>query len=122
MGRTIGDPDTSSQLLPADAFSFIQSTELAGTLGRNTFRKGGIANPTVIPDAEGIAFPVSADIYHEVYGPADIRELANTVGLPMYAYDYEPSNSPSSPLMIESQSRPLSWVTRPQLLVKVTNT
>ena len=25
-------------------FSFIQPTELAGTLGRNTFRKGGIAN------------------------------------------------------------------------------
>lgn len=44
LGRTIGDPDTSSQLLPADAFSFIQPTEAAGTLGRNTFRKGGIAN------------------------------------------------------------------------------
>ncbi len=44
LGRTIGDPDTSSQLLPFGAFSFIQPTESAGTLGRNTFRKGGIAN------------------------------------------------------------------------------
>ncbi len=44
LGRTIGDPDTSSELLPADAFSFIQPTEQAGTLGRNTFRKGRIAN------------------------------------------------------------------------------
>ena len=44
LGRTIGDPDTSSQLLPAGAFSFIQPAESAGTLGRNTFRKGGVAN------------------------------------------------------------------------------
>ena len=44
LGRTIGNSDTSSRLLPAAAFTFIQPTEFAGTLGRNTFRKGGIAN------------------------------------------------------------------------------
>jgi hypothetical protein len=44
LGRTIGHPDTSRQLLPREAFLLIQPTELAGTLGRNTFRKGGIRN------------------------------------------------------------------------------
>ena len=44
LGRTIGDPDTSKQLLPRSAFSFINPTELAGSLGRNVFRKGAIRN------------------------------------------------------------------------------
>ncbi len=45
LGRTIGDPDTSEQLLPRTAFAFIDApNELAGNLGRNTFRKGKIAN------------------------------------------------------------------------------
>ena len=44
LGRRIGDPDTSRRLLPASAFAFIQPEELWGSLGRNTFRKGGIAN------------------------------------------------------------------------------
>ncbi|HWQ53697.1 MAG TPA: hypothetical protein VN442_08430 [Bryobacteraceae bacterium] len=44
LGRTIGDPDTSARLLPRTAFAFIQPGEQAGSLGRNTFRKGGIRN------------------------------------------------------------------------------
>jgi hypothetical protein len=45
LGRTIGDPDTSQQLLARSAFAFINApTQMAGTLGRNTFRKGPIAN------------------------------------------------------------------------------
>ncbi|MGH9627751.1 MAG: hypothetical protein ACRD7E_05340, partial [Bryobacteraceae bacterium] len=44
LGRTIGDPDTSVQLLPRSAFSFIQPVEEAGSLGANVFRKGGIRN------------------------------------------------------------------------------
>jgi hypothetical protein len=44
LGRTIGSPDTSVALLPKGAFSFIQPGELAGNLGRNVFRKGGIYN------------------------------------------------------------------------------
>jgi hypothetical protein len=44
LGRTIGNPDTSSTLLPRSAFSFMKPTDLAGDLGRNTFRKGGIHN------------------------------------------------------------------------------
>ncbi len=45
LGRTIGDPDTSAALLPRSVFRFIRApAELAGNLGRNTFRKGKIAN------------------------------------------------------------------------------
>ena len=44
LGRSVDDPDTAAQRLPASAFSFIQPTETAGTLGRNTFRKDGIFN------------------------------------------------------------------------------
>ncbi len=45
LGRTIGNPDTSVGMLPRSAFRFINAPqEQAGDLGRNTFRKGKIAN------------------------------------------------------------------------------
>lgn len=44
LGRTVGDPDTSTQLLPRSAFRFMEPTALRGNIGRNTFRKGKIAN------------------------------------------------------------------------------
>ena len=44
LGRTIGDPDTSRQLLPLEAFAFQGLSDLAGNLGLRTFRKGKIAN------------------------------------------------------------------------------
>lgn len=44
LGRTIGNPDTSTQLLPRSAFRFMEPTDPRGNVGRNTFRKGKIAN------------------------------------------------------------------------------
>ncbi len=44
LGRSISNPDTSRQMLPASAFSFIRPGEIRGSLGANTFRKGGIRN------------------------------------------------------------------------------
>ena len=44
LGRTIGNPDTSRQLLPLSAFAFQNPGDLAGNLGLRTFRKGKIAN------------------------------------------------------------------------------
>ena len=45
LGRVIGSPDTSEELLPARAFRFVNAPlEQAGDLGRNTVRKGKIAN------------------------------------------------------------------------------
>ena len=44
-GRIVGNPDAAPQLLPRSAFAFIRAPlQLAGTTGRNTFRKGKIAN------------------------------------------------------------------------------
>ena len=44
LGRTIGSPDTSQAQMPKSAFSYIKAGELAGSIGRNTFRKGAIYN------------------------------------------------------------------------------
>lgn len=44
LGRTVGNPDTSTKLLPRTAFSYIAAAGLRGSLGRNVFRRGGIRN------------------------------------------------------------------------------
>jgi hypothetical protein len=44
LGRAIGDPNTSTTLLPRSAFAYIGPTESRGSLGSNTFRRGGIRN------------------------------------------------------------------------------
>ena len=44
LGRTIDHPDTSVSRLPESAFSFMLPGELAGNIGRNTFRKDGVWN------------------------------------------------------------------------------
>ena len=47
LGRTIGDPNTSAALLPRSAFGYIAPAESRGSLGSNTFRRGGIRNMNV---------------------------------------------------------------------------
>jgi len=44
LGRTIGDPDTTDELLPRSAFKFMSSGSLRGNIGRNTFRRGKMTN------------------------------------------------------------------------------
>ncbi len=44
LGRTVGDPDNSRQLLPRAAFRYMQPTDHRGNIGRNVFRKGSIRN------------------------------------------------------------------------------
>ncbi|MCW5966760.1 MAG: hypothetical protein KIT83_22160, partial [Bryobacterales bacterium] len=44
LGRSFGNPDTSRQRLPREAFQLIQPTDSRGNLGRNTFYKGAIRN------------------------------------------------------------------------------
>jgi hypothetical protein len=44
LGKTVGDPDTAPLIIRKDRFSYITPGESRGNLGRNTFRKGGIAN------------------------------------------------------------------------------
>ena len=44
LGRMIGDPNTSTMLLPRSAFGYIAPTDSRGSLGFDTFRRGGIRN------------------------------------------------------------------------------
>lgn len=44
LGRTVDDPNTSTGILRRDRFAFIRPGERRGSIGRNTFRKDGIAN------------------------------------------------------------------------------
>jgi hypothetical protein len=44
LGRAINNPDTSRVMLPRSAFGFILPTESRGSIGSNTFRRGGIRN------------------------------------------------------------------------------
>jgi hypothetical protein len=44
LGRTIGDPNNSTILLPRSAFGYIAPTDSRGSLGFDTFRRGGIRN------------------------------------------------------------------------------
>lgn len=44
LGRTVDDPNTATSILRRDRFAFIRPGERRGNLGRNTFRKDGIAN------------------------------------------------------------------------------
>jgi hypothetical protein len=52
LGRTVGDPDSSTALLPRSAFSFIGPADDRGNLGRNTFRRGKIANINAAAERE----------------------------------------------------------------------
>ncbi len=58
LGRTIGDPDTSAEMMPASAFGFVRRGEVGGNLGRNVFRKGPIRN---VNATVGRRFPVGGD-------------------------------------------------------------
>jgi hypothetical protein len=59
LGRTVGHPDSSRQLLPPAAFAFPgPNDEFGGNLGRNTFRKGGIYN---VNASVGRDFDVAGD-------------------------------------------------------------
>jgi len=44
LGKTISHPDTAPLIIRRDRFAYIQPGEHRGSVGRNTFRKAGIAN------------------------------------------------------------------------------
>ncbi|MCW5981071.1 MAG: hypothetical protein KIT09_23515 [Bryobacteraceae bacterium] len=86
LGRTIGHPDTSRELLPATAFAFIEPTAPRGNLGSNTFRKGPIAN---VNASLARRFRVGGD--DEILFRAESINFLNT---PQFA---EPGHNLSSP-------------------------
>jgi len=77
LGRTVGNPDTASALLPRSAFSYIRPGELAGTLGRNVFRKGPIYNVNAMISR---SFPLRADWALQLRG-----ESINLFNTPQFA-------------------------------------
>ena len=44
IGRRIDHPDTSRQMMPRSAFSYVQADQKSGNIGRNVFRKDAIQN------------------------------------------------------------------------------
>ena len=44
LGRTVGDPNTSTQIINRSRFRLLAPGDHRGSLGRNNFRKAGIAN------------------------------------------------------------------------------
>ncbi|MDX2149742.1 MAG: TonB-dependent receptor [Bryobacteraceae bacterium] len=44
LGKTVGNPDTAPSIIARQRFAYITPGEYRGSLGRGTFRKGGIAN------------------------------------------------------------------------------
>ena len=87
LGRVVGSPDTSQSLLPRSAFRYITApAEQAGNLGRNTFRKGKIAN---INASLSRRFPVGSERTLEFRA-----ETINFFNTPQFA---EPGKSTSSP-------------------------
>ena len=87
LGRTIGSPDTSQSLLPSGAFRYIDAPgEQAGSLGRNTFRKGKIAN---INASLSRRFPMGSEWAMELRA-----ETINFFNTPQFA---DPGKSLSSP-------------------------
>jgi len=62
-------------------------------------------------------FPTGVpSLFRTVYAPADYIETVNTNGLPRYARQYLSANGKR--IELESQSNPLSYCTRPKVLLK----
>lgn len=62
-------------------------------------------------------FPVGVPgLFRTVYAPADYIETVNTVGLPRYSKQWMSPNGKR--IEMESQSNPLSYCTRPKVLLK----
>jgi len=90
LGRTIGHPDESKELLPREAFEFMSLDQRRGSLGRNTFRKGPIRN---VNAALARTFAVQTD--HRLTLRAEAINLSNT---PQFA---EPGFSLTNPNFAE---------------------
>ncbi len=87
LGRTISHPDTSRQLLPRTAFSYIQPTETRGNIGSNTFRKAGIAN---VNASVARTFAIGGD--RRLLFRAEAVNLGNT---PQFAEPFRELSSPN---------------------------
>lgn len=89
--------------------------EFGGIVWENYRGQNG-ANAMVHTDKCHI-FPVGVPgLFRTVYAPADYIETVNTVGLPRYSKQWLAQNGKR--VEMESQSNPLSYCTRPKVLLK----
>lgn len=81
--------------------------------------RGKVGNVPLVPEDEGAAFPLTgANIYRQVFAPAPFMETVNTIGKPYYAKQ-EPLRFGMG-TEIHTNSNPLFLVTKPRVLVKLT--
>lgn len=79
--------------------------------------RGAVGNTKFIADDKCNIFPVGVPgLWRTVYAPADYIETVNTIGLPRYARQWEMENGKG--VNMECQSNPLSYCTRPGVLVQ----
>lgn len=89
--------------------------EFGGILWMNYRGKNG--SSAMVDTDKCHIFPVGTPgLFRTVYAPADYMETVNTIGLPRYAKQWLSPNGKR--IEMESQSNPLSYCTRPRVLLK----
>jgi hypothetical protein len=90
LGRTVGNPDSSVQLLPRSAFAYIQPTDIGGNLGVNTFRRGGIRNVNAaITRTWRVASEMRVTLRAEsinLFNTPQFAEPGSTLGTPEFGF------------------------------------
>lgn len=83
--------------------------------------RGKNGSTAMVGDDEVRIFPVGVPgLFRTVYAPADYVETVNTVGLPRYSKQWMSPNGKR--IEMETQSNPLSYCTRPKVLLQGTTT
>lgn len=79
--------------------------------------RGSVGNTPFITADKANFFPVGVPgLWRTVYAPADYIETVNTIGLPRYAKQWQ--DDAGKAVNLECQSNPLSYCTRPGVLVQ----
>lgn len=108
--------------------TYLGSEQSAALRGDPTgsFEFGGInwsryrgTSQVKIADDEAVVIPIGVpDLFVTSLSPADYMETAGTLGLPLYAKQYDPNNSGKG-VKLEVQSNPLSICTRPAACIRL---
>ncbi len=89
--------------------------EFGGIVWENYRGKNGV--DAMVHTDKCHVFPMGVPgLFRTVYAPADYIETVNTVGLPRYSKQWVSPNGKR--IEMESQSNPLSYCTRPKVLLK----
>lgn len=104
--------EAASQLREGVAYSTLN-------FGGITFEnyRGAVGNTSFVTADKCNVFPVGVPgLWRTVCAPADYIETVNTIGLPRYAKQWQMENGKG--VNLETQSNPLSYCTRPGVLVQ----